>query len=326
MRALLGFFVAVGLAVIASRQSHANESVGNEPNVKIVWAAPTNVWPMAAIWSYKAMPQHFSDAVVSNAMAIGSFTWSDERKLPAEALTIDGKAVCFANKEKTRWLEILPTLGYIKYYDQDAEAKAVSAIKDVPEPVAGVPDLAEATRLALNYAISLGIDPSQLAKKQGTDEFDRHWEITRRQWTDQKTQKDMNEIQGFGVDFTRSIGGIEMSGFGDFHVEFGNHAKVHELEMSWRNFRRYQRLRNLITPDEIVQGIRDGEIPLPRLVDLNEAKALTITNAAPRYSRRRGDEPMDVSMPALQMDAVVDNGKTNIPVWFQSGIFRRSGR
>ncbi len=36
-----------------------------------------------------------------------------------------------------------------EYYDQNADAKMVSAIKDVPEPVVGVPDLQEAKRLRL---------------------------------------------------------------------------------------------------------------------------------------------------------------------------------
>jgi hypothetical protein len=63
---------------------------------------------------------------------------------------------------------IVPTLGYIEYSDQNADAKAVSAVKDVPELVVGVPDLAEATRLGLKYARLLGIEVLQLATKFGT--------------------------------------------------------------------------------------------------------------------------------------------------------------
>ena len=328
MRKLLGLLLAVGLTDSTRGGTFTNESPNSLQGIKIIWAVPTNVWPVHNIWSYKVVPQNFSDSIISNAMVIGAFSMSDKRVLPAEALEIDEKAVCFSNKDKTKWLEILPTLGYIKYYDQNAEAKTISKVKDVPEPVVGVPGKAKATRLGLKYARLLGVDASQLAKRTGTSDFDLHWEITRRQWTDPKTQKQIDEIQGFGIDFTRCIDGIEISGFGDVHVSFGNNAKIQELEISWRNLQRCQLLDNFVSSQQIVKSIANGHTPLPNLAGwpIEEIKTLTITNAAPRYSRRPGDEPMDFVVPALQLDAVIDNGKTNKYIWFQTGIFSDSGK
>jgi hypothetical protein len=39
------------------------------------------------------------------------------------------------------------------------------------------------------------------------------------------------------------------------------------------------------------------------------------------YSRKPGDEPMDFVVPALQLDAIIDNGTTNRYIWFQTSIF-----
>jgi hypothetical protein len=300
-----------------------NGSPADLSGMKIVWAVPTNVWPVDKIWSYKVIPQEFSEAVISNAMTLGSFTSNDRVKLPADALALDRKALCFGNKAETKWLVVLPTLGYIKFYNQDAEAKAVSAVKNVPEPVVGVPDLSEATRLGLKYARFLGIDISQFARKPKSHDFDLHWVVTTRGWTDQKTKKENSDIQDFGIDFTRSIDGIELSGYGDLYVEFGNNAKVHELELSWRNLQRYELLDTFVTSEQIVKSIQNGQTALPRLADwpVNQIQTLTITNATPRYGRKPGDEPMDFVVPALQLDAIVDTGKTNTYFWFQTGIF-----
>lgn len=262
-------------------------------------------------------------------MALGSFTMKDKIKLPAEALAIDKKAICFHDKSsETHWLEILPTFGYIKYYDGNAEAGfrtiLTNGVKEtVPVPVVGVPDLPEATRLGLKYARLLGIEASQFATKFGSRDFDLHWIVTTREWTDQKTKKEINIIPDFGVSFTRCIDGFPMTTMGDFEVFFGNNAKVSELVASWRNLQPYQLLDNFVTPEQIVKSIQSGQTPLPRLEGwpLDEIKTLIITNATPRYNRKPGDEPMDFVVPTLQLDAIIDNGKTNKYIWFQTSIF-----
>jgi len=293
--------------------------------MKVIWAVSTNVWPMDKIWSYKVVPQEISEAVISNAMTIGSFTMKDRKPAPKDWMPNGYKTLLFRNADETKYLMICQALGYMEYYDGNAEAKATSAIKDVPEPVVGVPDLGEATRLGLKYARLLGIDVSQFARKSGTCDFDLHWEITTRGRIDQKMKTKIDEIQGFGIDFTRCIDGIEMSGFGDVYVSFGNHAKVHQLEMSWRNLKPHQLLDKFITPEEIVESLQSGRARLPRLDGwpLDEIKTLTITNAMPRYGRKPGDEPMDFVLPALQLDAIMNNGKTNKYIWFQMGILPR---
>jgi hypothetical protein len=329
MKHTLGFVLAAGLVAAVNGGTFTNESPAGLQGMKIIWAVSTNVWPPSyKIWSYKVIPQEFSDAVISNAMAIGSFTMKDKRKLPAEALAIDKKALSFANKDETKWLTIVPSLGYIKYYNQHAEAGFTWVVKDsvtnaINVPSVGVPNESETTQLGLKYLRLLGINFDEIARKPGTDDFDLHWSKGTRGWTDQKTKKKINEPLDYGVFFTRRIDGIEGSGFGDFYIEFGNNAKVSELELSWRNLQPYQLNDNFITPEQIIKSIHSGQTPLPRLVGwpIEEIKILTITNAIPRYGRKPGDEPMDYVVPALQLDAIIDNGKTNMSIWFQTGIF-----
>ena len=114
-----------------------------------------------------------------------------------------------------------------------------------------------------------------------------------------------------------------MSGFGDVFIQFGNNATVSQLQVSWRNLHPYQLLDSFIAPEQIVKSIQGGQTPVPRLEGWlpNEIKTLTITNATPRYNRKPRDEPMDFVVPALQLDAIIDNGKTNRSIWFQTGIF-----
>ena len=89
MKLFIGFLLAAGLATAARGGVFTNESPAD---IRIIWAVPTNVWPVDKIWSYKVIPQKFSEAVVSNVMAVGSFTMVEKIKLPPEALAIDKEA------------------------------------------------------------------------------------------------------------------------------------------------------------------------------------------------------------------------------------------
>ena len=324
MKNVFSFLFATGVAMSVHGGAFTNESTAG---MKIIWAVPTNIWPPDyKIWTYKVVPQTFSGTVISNVMAIGGFTMKDKRKLTAEELAVDKKALAFKNKDETKWLGISPALGYIEYYDENVDASFKWVIENsvsnaVSVPAIGVPDLPEATQLGLKYARLLGIEVSQLATKFGSHDLDLHWIVTRRTWTDQKTQKEIVETNDFGVGFTRCIDGIPVSMFGDFEVYFGNNAKVSKLVVSWRNLQPFELHSNLVTPEQVVQSISNGQTPLPRLAAMREITTLTITNATPRYSRKPGDEPMDLVVPALQLDAIADNGKTNQYLWFQTSIF-----
>ncbi len=92
MKAFFVFLFAAGLAASVNGGAFTNESPAD---IKIIWAVPTNAWPVNKIWTYKVIPQQFSDAVISNVMLIGSFTMRDKVKLSPQALAIDKNALLF---------------------------------------------------------------------------------------------------------------------------------------------------------------------------------------------------------------------------------------
>jgi hypothetical protein len=283
--------------------------------MKIIWAVPTNVWPPTnKIWTYKIIPQHFSDVVVSNLMAIGSFT--NDQARPSNSL--NEKTGLHFGHDWLKHLAIDPTHGFIDYHDDSARAKMTSAITNVPEPVVGVPDKEESRRFGLKYLQLAGIDTSQLVNPR--------WYTETRTWTNPKTQTEIKEIEMRAVDFERRINGLIADGAGIAYVGFGNNAKVFDLKISWRNLEPYKPLDNFVTPEQIMQSIQNGKIPfLPRIRGawtFGKVKTLTITGMTAYYQMKPGDEQMDFVTPILQFSANMNNGKTNWPISFQTGIFK----
>ncbi len=304
MKALQIVFLFLTLAASISKGDPFFDEVA--AGMKVVWAVPANTWPPTnKIWSYKVVPQHFSDAAISNLMILGSFTEKDKTGFGYGSLG-------------TKYLKINPTLGYIEYYDEKAIASPTSAITNVPEPVIGVPDKEESLRLGLKYLHLAGIDTSQLLNPR--------WYTETRGWINQKTHTEVDEVQMRAVDFERRIDGLVADGAGIAYVGFGNNAKVANLKISWRGLEPYKSLDNLVTPKQIVQLLQIGKIPfLPRVRTVwtfGKVKTLTITSVSAYYQMRPGEEPMDFVTPTLQFNALMNNGTTNWPIGFRTGIFQ----
>ena len=144
----ISIFLLMALAAPMSRGDSFTDEI--TAGMKIIWAVPTNVWPPTnKIWSYKVVPQHFSDTAISNLMALGSFTMSN--KLGTCSYCESDKQALYFGTPGTKYLAICPALGYIEYHDEKARAAATSAITNVPEPVKGVPDKQKARQLGLKY-------------------------------------------------------------------------------------------------------------------------------------------------------------------------------
>jgi hypothetical protein len=287
-------------------------------NAEIIWAAQTNAWP-EALWVYKAMPQEFSDAVISNLMALASFTAKDRTKTPAYLVAEDKKTAFFGQLEgKYKHLAICPTLGYIEYHDPKAEASSQL------QPVTDVPDQDETTRLGLRYLRLLGIDRSQLATKPGTSDLDLHWERGTIQYADQKTKNWITLTNEFGVYFRRRIDGINVSGIGlrgGVRISFGNNAAVADLQLCWRNLKPHE-LRDCVPPDHIVRSLRAGRIPLPSQAGPPaQVRRITIKEATPWYDTKPGDEPEDLVFPKLDIIVRVDSLETTNTVTITCPIF-----
>jgi hypothetical protein len=318
MKSLLSLLITLLLLTLAAPMSKCDAFTDEiTAGMKIIWAVPTNVWPPTnKIWSYKVVPQYFSETTISNLMALGSFTMSN--KLGTCSYCPSDKQALYFGTPGIKYLAICPALGYIEYHDEKARAAATSAITNVPEPVKGVPDKEKTRQLGLKYLQLAGIDTSQLINPR--------WWTDTRTWTNPKTHAQVDEVEMRAVDFDRRINGFPASGAGIAYVGFGNKAKVFDLKISWRNLEPDKSLDNLVTPEQIIQTIQSGKIPfLPRVRGqwtFGKVKTLTIRSVALRYELKPGEDAMDFATPILQFNGIISNGQTTRPVAFQTGIFQ----
>jgi hypothetical protein len=319
MRFIVSF--AFGFAAFTGLTAEPNGDASTLNNLEVVWAAPTNSWP-DKLWTYKVVPQDFAEPVVSNLLRIGSFTMKDRTKVPRVFAEKDSKTLFFGDLEgNKRHLAICPALGWVDYFDHNAESVGNA-------PVVGVPDQQRATRLALGYLRLAGIDLSQIAIKRGADELDLHWSAQRSSWLDQTTKAEVTVTNRLTVFFHRRIDGLNVGGIalnGGFLVGFGNHERVVELQVFWRNLKPYQ-LHDCATPDEIADWLRIRKIPLPPTAGPpDQIRKLTINYASPFYAASFGDEREDFVSAKLDMIVTVDATKGSAPVQFQAPIFKPGG-
>lgn len=289
-------------------------------DANIVWSVSTNQWP-EKLWVYKVVPQEFSEAVVSNLMTLGSFTTNDQTKTPDYLSTNDPETIYF-RKDLVNHLAICPSLGFIEYHDNEAQAKMVSSIRGVPEPVVGVPNEKESTELALKYIRLCGINVAQLATKPGTDDLDIHWDKGTRSYIDTVTGKAISETNNYGVWLSRRIDGIRVHGFGGMDISFGNNAKVIDLQLCWRNLKCYE-LHDFPSLQQVVKWIRDGKITMHPLGSIGvyspqRIQKLTITKATPLYDGKYYDQPMNCVAPYASFEAIANDGKRTTALWFES--------
>lgn len=157
--------------------------------VEIVWKVPTNHLP-SSVWVYRIVPQNFAPAVVSNLMALGSFTMSDRVDIKGQP----PMSMYFKSKERTQELGVVPTLGFIYYYNPKAEISG-------REIATNVPSKDEVFQLGLEYIQKLGIDRSQLATKGDSAELRAARDEGTRSWFDKERGTNFQQIYSRGIFF-----------------------------------------------------------------------------------------------------------------------------
>ena len=310
MRPLAAFCLLLWNGAIAAAEG---PSTSGRPPVaegpQVVWSAPTNGWP-DIVWVYKVRPQEFPAAVVSNLMALASFTTADRRKLPL----YEDKRTVFFGIPGDKYLALCPTLGYVEYHDP--KAAAVSQL----QPVVGVPNQQETTQLGLKCLRLAGIDVSQLATRPGSSELDLHWEVRTIGYTDEKTKEEITLTTQFGVIFNRGGDGIRMGGkglWGGAWICFGNQGKLADLQISWRNLEPYQ-LRPFPSPQEITLMLKDGRTFWPGgEAARRQVRKITVFKATPEYVAKYCEEPEDFVRPHVRLEVATDPEATtpSFAVW-----------
>ena len=312
-------FIGACLAVFLSlRVASAGEplpegQIFQPAHFEIIWAAPTNSQP-TTLWIYRNIPQNFSTGMISNLMALGSFTMRDRRKLPEEDLAKDKDGLAFVNKEETRYLGISPAFGFIEYRDDKAN--------DVMKPVEGVPSEAKVKKLALELLDKMGIPRFDFATKSAKkNDVLAFGDKETRGHFDQKKKKFVNEVDKRGIFFIRKVEGVNFAGIGvagGFHVEFASHAQIAQLEIVWRNLQPFQQYE-IASSKQIIDRVKEGKAVLPYPLanpDLNpsEIKKLTVKDFSPLYKGALGDEQQEFTFPFAKLDCIADTGKSNLNI------------
>jgi hypothetical protein len=311
------YFLQVFVFVAVASGATVNGVPAASAQFGVLWATSTNDW-QEKLWIYKVIPQDFSEAVISNLLKVSGFTMQDRTNQIGEPPFQDKSVLYFRNATQSKYLEINPTLGWIDYGDGGAEAS--SQLRKVE----GVPNEEQTTRLGLMYLRLCGIESSQIVRKPGTSEFDLHWEKGTLSYNDKKTQKEITVTNNYGVLFDRCIDGVRVQGFGrggGVRVRFGNNARIIDLQVCWRNLKPYE-LRDVPSPQEIIEQVRAGNIPLHPLGSYNiyptaHVKKLIVKKCTFFYEGKYQSEPMDFVRPYISFEGTIESGQGETGVWFE---------
>jgi hypothetical protein len=263
------------------------------PNAPITWGVTTTLPQSIAV--YKPLSERVSQAVISNAMAIGSF------KTINRVRSKDTNIIEFRDSPRpetlTRFLKMSVNAGWIKYNDNLAGAA----------PVHGVPSVAEAEKRALRYFILLGGGTNQLSSKPWP-----HHEGTFETYDKAGGKLLSKGVSSSWVCLFRQIDGIQVLD-NSLSVEFGNDAKPIMLDMNWPHFQPIHRYRTA-TRDEIVDFLKSGRAfypVFPEWPKVGTAKTITIKSLQPLYSVGIGPGSQDLLRPfgSLAMEADVGGSR-----------------
>jgi len=270
-----------------------------QTNVVMTWAA-TNELPRG-LWIYKAVPQEFSMAVVSNVMSICNFGWNNRRSRFDRDIA-DKNLISFTDKQDnwTRYLEIAPTLGWIEY-NADSEVSTNE-----------VPSKAEVRQLALDVLFGMGIDRSLVC-----DEHNGY------QTVQGKLSRDghrlTTNVVERGISFARQIDGIESKNSACFELIVEGDARIRRLLLNWRHLIP-QEPHLVATPNEIMDSIRVGQATLPLqsgdVAGVDNARKLIITDVMLRYFDNKGSKPLDFSYPFAAVKVLANLDGTNTATFY----------
>jgi len=251
------------------------------PTWPLVWAATATNLP-ATVMVYKVLPQQFSSAVISNILAIASFT-------PVTMAESADKSVMhweYRDERKTllRSLDISPVYGMVNYQDYRAVDTSTNGDR-------GVPSRKEVETLAFNYLQAFGGDKNQLCVSSHSGTERNHGRF------DKVTKQMVSHTVMRGVMYARQLDGIRFlgaGGRGGFAMDFARDGKISLLQLDWRNIRPYRRYPTL-TPDEILAQIKAGKAVHDMYSDESPQKpdTLTVTKITPYYLSAPSGAPED---------------------------------
>ena len=279
-------------------------------NLVVRWKAAKHPWP-ENLWVYDMTRTTYSPAVISNLMAIGSFT---EKDIDPKYTGTNGMTF----SREGRVMSISYSLGVINYWITPHYGPTNLAYD--------VPGTNQLLGLTTNLLARIGITTSELVKDatgqpallfpESSTEYD-------------VGNSTITNIQQRIVEFRRSLDGVEYGGAGGYGiVAFGEHNQVVGILLHWPSVKQ-DKLYPAATPKQIAKWIQEGRAYYTPAVssggeapiDWHTVKKLTIKKAQAYYIGEdffgnRAQRPILPShvRPYAGFMATIDTGVTNFDV------------
>jgi len=285
-------------------------------NLVVHWKASKHPWPKT-MSVLSMVPTKFSPAVVSNLMALGSFTQTDKTETVQDRMHMlrfsKDRTGCSFNDTVGVW-------GYSTQYDFRLNP-----------PTINIPTTNQLSHWAAEILPKVGIQLSEIAKdSHGKPKFgfEEYIVYSYPKHTNAADFVIITNIPYVEVAFARAVDGVKFYHFdGLGEIDFGEHGEIFRINLEWPD---YERLHSYsaATPKQIIQWIREGHAKQSHMLQLNgpetvidwsTVKSLTITNAAAYYEAEffdwiRLERPIfpSYARPFAELSGTVDTGTTNL--------------
>lgn len=296
--ALLLAIAFVGLLATGSAQTLSLKfgTPFKRSDLDVRWKV-TNSLP-AEVWSYKLLSRRFSEATISNLVALGPFESKDLAHSNATEML-------YKKSDQVTSLWVSFRLGAIRYqirspYGPTNLAQNVLTMADLPQ-------------LTTNFLREIGIDMSEVSRKSdGSPDF-HYWEPFTEYFINHAF---VTNIEFRAVNFRRAVdSGLWIGGStgGDGRVQFGPNGKPTSIWLSWRTLERDKK-HATASPELIIKWIRQGKAVQGMIVMGTEpinwktVKSATITKAEICYYAGDTFDPSDALTPLVALWTTVDTG------------------
>jgi hypothetical protein len=283
-------------------------------NLPVRWKAPKTSLPKT-LWIYRTGPMAFSPLVVSNLLAVSSFSEKDRKDFGGT------NQLFYGNTGGNPNLRLSFADGVIEYRTDDLRNYGPTNLTK------GVPATNQLFTMLTNFLPRLGISASELARKENSTAPDVAFVVDQTVFS--VNHGFITNVPFRGIRFNRSVDGAELKGEGGRgEIDYGEYGQIIEIWLEWRNLERVK-LFETATPDTIIKWIKEGKgVYWPHLdgvgneigVDWTTARRVTIKKAMACYwgasvssQRQRKPAPSWVHPYAL-LWATVETGHGNIDV------------
>lgn len=250
--------------------AHADLDVRWEaPNKFVGSNVPTNKWP-SKMWVYSIEPRRFSSKVISNLMAMCSFTEKDKVQQDSNGITFRSGA---------RILSISYPSGSIQYQTPEPNYGPTKLAQ-------GVPSMSEMPKLTKKFLRVVGLKLSEIERNtNGAPNFD-FWQPLSVYYLKSGS---ITNIAFRAVVFRRAVDGAEVIGDAGYcQLHFGEHGRISQIDFSWPDLKRYKSAETL-KPETVIQLIRNGKAHQGLLpmgfdpIEWQAVKSVTVKQAWPCY-------------------------------------------